>query len=113
LYRSGGIAFIFEAFGPTAPKDVGGPLTVMSAMYCSSFVALLSDFSFERRLGLSAIKDVSTVPSVKSGCSRTFSRKDLFVVTPRTRNSFKARRSFLTQSALFVAVAVTLTKSES
>ena len=48
-----------------------------------------------------------------SGLLKTFNKNDLLVVTPRTRNSRKARINLAEASFLFLALAVILTRSES
>ena len=70
-------------------------------------------FPIDRSEGLSPMNDVVTSPFTKSGCSRTFSKKGTFVLTPRMRISSNARRMRRTAAGHVAARAVYFTSKES
>ena len=59
------------------------------------------------------MKEVETSPAMKSGSSRTACRKGMLVLTPRIRNSARARRARATAASKSRPRQISLTSIES
>ena len=87
----GGTGAGSERFGSKAPFTSGRPFTMTSPRYDSVFVARSRLARKRNSAGVWSMKVVVASPDLKVGCSMRFSRNEMFVLTPRMRNSRSAR----------------------
>jgi hypothetical protein len=74
-----------------AGGSVGFPLTVISPMNSRRRLARSRRVAKRNSSGVSSMNVVVQPPDWKVGCITTFSRNGMFVLTPWTRNSERAR----------------------
>ena len=101
----------------TGSTDTGaspcGLLTVTSASQLSNRVPRSLCGAAVSSHGCVSMKLVSMSPAAKSGSFRTACRNEMFVATPRIRNSCSARRAFCTALSKELPRQVSLASIES